>query len=90
MSLTHCAFGSKEFEHEVHKLAKSLVKEGADAKEVEKLVALIRQETREKVSDSVKQKLRNELYRVGESSTLETGAGLVKEAILDPDKLKGD
>lgn len=90
MSLTHCAFGSKEFEHEVHKLAKSLLKDGADPKEVEQLVGLIKKETRERISASVKQKLRNELYKAGESSTVETGTGLTKESILEPDKMKLD
>lgn len=90
MSHTHCAFGSKEFEHEVHKLAKSSLKEGADAKDVERLVALIQTETRERISASVRQKLKNEIYKAGESSTVETGSNLTKEAILDPDKMKLD
>ncbi len=90
MSLTHCAFGSKEFEHEVHKLAKALVKEGADPKEVETLVGLIREETSKRISASLQQKIRNEVFKAGETSTLETGGELTKEAILEPDKLRID
>lgn len=88
MSLTHCAFGSKEFEHEVHKLAKSLVKEGADPNEVNHLVGLIKEETSKRLSSNVQQKIRNELYKAGETSTLETGTELTKEAVLEPEKFK--
>lgn len=90
MSLTHCAFGSKEFEHEVHKLAKSLVKEGADPNEVNYLVGLIKEETSKRLSSNVQQKIRNELYKAGETSTLETGTELTKEAVLEPEKFKLD
>lgn len=90
MSHTDCAFGSKEFDHEVHKLAKSLLKKGAAAKDVEQLVGLIKTETRERISASVRQKLKNELCKVGESSAVESGSNLTKEAILDPDKMKLD
>ncbi len=38
----------------------------------------------------MRQKLKNELYKAGESSTVETGSNLTKEAILDPDKMKID
>ncbi|MBX9951129.1 MAG: hypothetical protein K2Y39_18305 [Candidatus Obscuribacterales bacterium] len=88
MSLTHCAFGSKEFEHEVHNLAKSLVKEGAAPSEVNSLVGLIKEETRNRISANLKQKVRNELLKAGETSTLETSTELAKEGILDPEKLK--
>lgn len=90
MSLTHCAFGSKEFEHEVHKLAKSLVKEGADPNEVNYLVGLIKEETSKRLSSNVQQKIRNELYKASETSTLETGTELTKEAVLEPEKFKLD
>lgn len=90
MSLTHCAFGSKEFEHEVHKLAKSLVKEGAAPSEVNFLVGLIKEETSKRISANIKQKVRNELLKAGETSTLDTGTELAKEALLDPEKIKLD
>ncbi len=90
MSHTHCAFGSKEFDHEVHELATSLLKPGADKHTVEDLAKLIKTETRERISANAGQKLRNEVYKATEFSATETATGVSKEKILDPEKLKGN
>lgn len=90
MSRTHCAFGTKEFEHEVKKVAASILESGADDKAIADVANLISKETKNRISANLKQRLRNELYKAGESSSVETASGVTKESILDPDKIKSN